>query len=177
MMVLFVIRYRRSRHPTAAPIRGNAWLEAAWLVVPTLVMLAMFYVGLKGFQLMNDPPDGSLEIKVLARQFSWQFHYPNGIRNGALNVPVGRPVKLLMTSGDVIHSLYIPAFGEKKDTAPGLTTMLWFRAEEVGQYDLLCAGYCGVGHAVMRTQVLVQPVDRFQKWYAEAAPREKEEEK
>ena len=115
LMVYFVIRYRREKHPKPADIEGSTWLEITWTVIPTLIVLTMFYYGLTGFEFLKKVPPGAMVVKVIARQWSWLFQYENGIQDTELRVPVGKPVKLLLTSQDVIHGFYAPAFRIKQD--------------------------------------------------------------
>ena len=172
-MVAFVIRYRRSRHPVAADIRGNPVLEAIWIVIPTLLVMGIFYVGLTGYLFLRTPPPGAMVVKVEAYQYGWEFQYENGRKERRLVVPVGQPIRLKLTSRDVIHSFYVPDFRVKQDAVPGLTTTLWFQADEPGQHDVLCAEYCGLAHSDMLTKVIVLPVAEYEEWYREipaAAP-------
>jgi cytochrome c oxidase subunit 2 len=105
LMIYFVIRYRREKHPRPAEIEGSAWLEITWTVIPTLIVLTMFYYGLTGFQFLRKAPEGSMVVKVMARQWSWLFQYENGAKDLELRVPVGKPIKLILTSEDVLpHS-------------------------------------------------------------------------
>ncbi len=110
-----------------------------------------------------------MEINVTARMWSWLFTYENGIQTDTLYVPLHTPVKLLLHSQDVIHSFYIPAFRIKEDAVPGLQNYLWFEVKEAGDYDVLCAEYCGLRHAYMLTKVRALPEEDFQKWYNESA--------
>lgn len=168
-MVWFVIRYGRKRHPRAEDIEGNLWLEMLWTVIPTLLVMAMFYVGWKGFVYKRTVPPDAMLVKVTARMWSWHFEYENGATGGKLNVPAGRPVKLSITSADVLHSLFIPAFRVKEDCVPNRETYLWFQPDEPGTYDLFCTEYCGVGHSAMITKVEVMPGKEFEAWYRAAA--------
>jgi len=164
LMVYFVIRYRRERHPKPADIEGSTWLEITWTVIPTLIVLTMFYYGLTGFEFLKKIPEGAMVVKVIARQWSWLFQYENGIQDTELRVPVGKPVKLLLTSQDVIHGFYAPAFRIKQDAVPGMTTTLWFQPTEVGTFDVMCSQYCGLEHAHMLTKLVVLPQEDFTKW-------------
>lgn len=164
-MVYFVIRYRRSRHPVAVQIEGHTGLEITWTVIPTLIVMGMFYFGYEGFVLMRNVPDDALEIKVTARMWDWTFKYDNGITTKKLFVPVDRPIKLLLTSVDVLHSFYLPAFRVKEDAVPGRESYLWFRPQSIGPADIYCAEYCGQRHAYMLSQVIVMETGRFQAWY------------
>jgi cytochrome c oxidase subunit 2 len=170
-MVYFVIRYRRKRHPRAEDIEGSLWIEILWTVVPTLLVLAMFYVGWKGFVFKRTVPPDAMLVKVTARMWSWHFEYENGATGGVLRLPAGKPVKLSLTSADVLHSLFIPAFRAKEDCVPEMETYLWFQPDEPGTYDLFCTEYCGVGHSAMITTVEVMPEKEFRAWYEKAAPK------
>jgi len=165
LMVYFVIRYRREKHPQAADIEGSTWLEITWTVIPTLIVLTMFYYGLTGFQFLKKVPEGAMAVKVIARQWSWLFQYENGTQETELRVPVGKPVKLVLTSQDVIHGFYMPAFRVKQDAVPGMETHLWFQPTETGTFDVMCSQYCGLEHSHMLTKIVVLPQEEFTKWY------------
>ncbi len=175
VMIYFVIRYSRKRHPQAEEVKENTPLEIIWTVIPTILVLAIFYVGWKGFVYMRTAPPDSMIIHVTARQWSWTFDYANGKETNVLKVPVRKPIKLLMTSADVLHSLFIPAYHIKEDCVPGRETHLWFLPDQLGSYDLFCTEYCGVGHSAMITKVEVMPQKDFEDWYSgkEAAAAEK----
>jgi cytochrome c oxidase subunit 2 len=166
---IFIFRYSRKRHPVPVDVKGNVWLEIAWLVVPTIIALGMFRIGLTGYWFSRNPPEGAMTVQVTAFQFGWEFDYENGKKTGELVVPVDRPVTLQLTSRDVIHDFYVPAFRIKQDAVPGTTTTMWFNAVETGEYDALCAEYCGVGHSDMLTKVVVVPQAEFDAWYASDA--------
>ena len=171
VMLYFVVRYSRKRHPRAEEVKDSITIEVLWTVIPTILVLIIFFVGWKGFQYMRTAPPDAMLVKVTARQWSWSFQYENGKVDSVLRVPVHKPVKLLITSADVLHSLFIPAFRIKEDCVPGRETHLWFRSDQTGSYDLFCTEYCGVGHANMITKVEVMSEDDFEKWYkAETAP-------
>lgn len=177
VMIYFVIRYSRKRNPVPEDVKDNLPLEIIWTVVPIVLVLAMFFVGWKGFQYMRTVPADAMPIKVLARQWSWTFTYENGKQDTVLRVPVRKPIKLLITSADVLHSLFIPAYRIKEDAVPGRETYLWFLPDQLGSYDLFCSEYCGVGHSAMITKVEVMPEKDFEAWYtgkkAEAAEEKK----
>ena len=105
-----------------------------------------------------------MTINVTARQWSWLFEYENGKRSDVLNVPLGKPIRLIMTSVDVVHSFFVPAYRIKEDCVPGMKTHLWFTADELGTYDIFCTEYCGVGHSHMRSTIVVMPPENFMKW-------------
>lgn len=165
VMIYFLIRYSRKRNPDPEDVKESLLLEIVWTVVPTILVLAIFFVGWKGFQYMRTVPPDAMTVKVTARQWSWTFDYANGKESSVLRVPVRKPVKLLITSADVLHSLYIPAYRIKEDCVPGMETYLWFLPDELGSYDLFCSEYCGVGHSAMITKVEVVSEKDFDAWY------------
>ncbi len=165
LMVYFVVHYRRKRHPKPVDIEGSTWLEITWTVIPTLIVLTMFYYGLTGFEFLKKVPPGAMVVKVIARQWSWLFQYENGTQDTELRVPVGKPVKLVMNSLDVIHGFYIPAFRIKQDVVPGMTNYLWFQPTQVGTFDIMCSQYCGLEHSHMLSKMIVLPQSEFTKWY------------
>ena len=166
LMLVFVARYSRRRHPEAVPVRDSVALEIAWTALPLALVMVMFYFGYVDFEFIRNPPAGAMPVEVTARQWSWLFRYANGREDDILRVPLGRPVALSMTSLDVLHCLYIPAFRIKEDCVPGMKTHLWFDADEAGTYEVFCTEYCGVGHSHMRSQVVVMPAADFDAWYA-----------
>lgn len=167
-MIYFVLRYNRKTHPRPEPSPdSHFWLELTWFVIPTIIALSMFWIGWKGYKTLVDIPPGAMVVQVTGRQWSWSFRYANGKTSDKLYVPVNKPVKLEITSKDVVHSFFVPAFRIKKDAVPGMTTYEWFRAPEQGHYDAFCAQYCGLGHSRMTTEVVVMAVDKFQHWYAQ----------
>jgi cytochrome c oxidase subunit 2 len=178
VMIYFVIRYSRKRHPQAEEVKENTPLEIIWTVIPTLLVLAIFWVGWKGFVSMRTAPPDAMVVRVTARQWSWTFDYANGKETNVLKVPVRKPIKLLITSADVLHSLFIPAYHIKEDAVPGRETHLWFLPDQLGSYDLFCTEYCGVGHSDMITKVEVMPQKDFDAWYTGklAAPETSEHE-
>lgn len=166
LMIFFIVKYNKKRHVKAKDIHGNTVLEIIWTVIPTIIVLIMFYLGWKGFEFIRNAPEDSMTINVTARMWSWMFEYENGAQTDTLYVPVDTPIKLLLHSQDVIHSFYIPAFRIKEDAVPGLETHLWFEASKPGDYHVLCAEYCGLRHAYMLTKVKAIPKEMFDTWYA-----------
>ena len=166
LMLYFVFRYRRARNPQPTQIEGHTGLEVLWIVLATLLVLTMFIYGVGGFRLMRGAPADSMTVKVDSRQWAWSFEYPNGLKSADLVVPVGRDLRLQMSSQDVIHSFFIPALRIKQDTVPGMTTYSWFRADSPGTYDILCAEYCGERHSAMLAKLIVVPADQFARWYS-----------
>ena len=165
LMIYFVIRYHRKRNPQPSDVKENTWLEVIWTVVPTLLVLTMFYYGWTGFNFLKKAPEDAMKVRVIARQWSWLFEYENGLKSTELKVPVGKPVKLLLTSQDVIHSFYAPAFRIKQDVVPGMENSLWFEPTAAGAYDVFCSQYCGLQHAKMLTHIVVLPEEEFNRWY------------
>ncbi|MFO7827934.1 MAG: cytochrome c oxidase subunit II [Bacteroidales bacterium] len=166
VLIYFLIRYNEKRNPKPTQIKGSVWLEIIWTVIPLGLVLGMFYYGwMAWIPMISDAPDDAMEIKTTAQMWSWRFEYENGRITDTLIIPEGKAVELLMTSPDVLHSLYIPAFRVKRDVVPGRVTKMWFEAKKTGSYDLFCAEYCGLQHAFMTTEVKVLPPDKFDDWY------------
>ncbi len=161
VMIYFVIRYRRSKHPKAEQIPDNNVLEVTWTVIPLILVMLMFYYGYVAFHPMRTAPKGAFEITVIGKMWFWTFEYPGGKQSPVLVVPLNKPVKCNLRSEDVIHSLYIPAFRIKEDVVPGKNNYLWFIPEQLGEYDVLCTVYCGVRHSYMETKVRVVPEAEF----------------
>lgn len=164
VMIYFVIRYRRKKNPKATNIEGNNTLEIIWTVIPTILVLIMFYFGWAGYAPMRKPPKDAMPVKAIGQMWSWTFEYPNGKRSSTLVVPKDKPVKLDLVSLDVLHSLYIPAFRVKEDVVPGKNNFMWFIAQQEGSYDLFCAEFCGDRHSYMLSKVEVVPESEFNEW-------------
>ena len=160
-MIWFMVRYRRSRNPHPAQIEGNVTLETIWTVLPTILVLVMFYYGWAGFKVMRDTPDGAFPVTVRAQMWSWSFQYPDGRTMNELVVPAGKPIELKLESADVIHSFFVPAFRLKEDCVPGRQNTAWFRSDKIGEYQVLCAEYCGDQHSEMLATVRVVPREEF----------------
>lgn len=167
-MVAFLIRYNRKRHPRPELVKENVLLEVVWTIIPTILVIFMFYVGWVDFEYIRNPPKNAMTVNVTARQWSWLFEYENGKQSNELHVPLGKPVKLIMTSADVLHCLFIPAYRIKEDCVPGMKTHLWFIADEPGSYEIFCTEYCGVGHSHMRSKVIATTPENFTKWLTAA---------
>ena len=172
LMIFFIIKYRRSKHPKAVQMKGNTKLEIAWTGGAFILVLVLFYFGWAGWKPMMTPPDDAMEIKAIARMWKFQFVYENGKVTDTLYVPVNQPVVLDLVALDVIHSLYIPAFRVKEDMVPGMKKDMWFRAQRVDEFDLFCAEYCGLQHSYMHTGGTVLSRDDFDKWYTDTAAAE-----
>ncbi len=169
-MVVFLFKYRRRPgvEPKPAPSH-NTVLELTWSGLPLLLVIAIFYLSYRVYLDMVTPPQNAYEVVVTAQKWSWSFTYPNGYIDPELHVPVDKPVRLVMTSEDVIHSLFVPAFRIKMDVVPGRYTKAWFQATEPGEYVIFCTEYCGTGHSDMLSQVVVHPPGEFETWLADAS--------
>jgi len=168
VMIYFVIRYRRSRNPVSADIRDNYLLEIIWTIVPTLIALSMFYVGWTSYIGLRTVPEDAIEIEVAGQMFSWLFVYENDKETeNELVVPLGEAIKLNVTSLDVLHSLYIPAFRIKIDAVKGMETYAWFSADKIGEYDIQCTEYCGTAHSEMLAKLRIVPKDEYLEWLEE----------
>ena len=172
-MVTFVVRYHRSRSPVpTSQATGNIWLEVVWIVLPTLLVLAMFYYGWAGYLALRHVPKDAMEVTATARMWSWSFTYANGKTSPKLYVAVGKPVKVNLVSLDVIHGFYVPAFRVKRDVVPGMKNHVWFVAPKAGSYDLFCSQYCGTGHSGMITTVEALPEAEFAAWLNQKTEQE-----
>lgn len=166
-MLYFVFRYKSSRNPRAQDIEGNTTLELSFLGISTVIVLAMFFWGWDGYRAMRGKaPDGALEVRATAQSWLWDFEYPGKKSSGELVLPNGRPVSITLSSNDIIHSFYIPAFRVKQDAVPGAEKTLWFTPDEEGIFDLFCAEYCGTGHSAMITKAVVVSGADFDAWLA-----------
>jgi cytochrome c oxidase subunit 2 len=172
LMIYFVIRYSRKRHPHAEQIEGHTGLEIVWTVVPLVIFLAIFYYGWTNFEYMRLAPDDSMVIKVTAKQWSWSFEYPNGKQTKVLFAPLDRPMKMEVRSVDMVHGFYVPSFRLKIDAVPTRANTTWFQATQLGSFDIECTVICGVDHSLMLSKVVVVPEDEFKAWYfgGEEAP-------
>lgn len=170
LLAYFVVRFRRTetRRVGSGPSHHTG-LEIAWSVIPFMLLIVIFGYGAYGFVRMSSPPDNAYEIRVTAKMWSWSFRYPNGYIDNVLHVPVDRPIRLVMNSDDVIHSLYVPAFRVKQDLIPGRYTRMWFEATTEGTFPLFCAEYCGQQHSDMITSVIVHPSGEFERWLDQAS--------
>ena len=172
LMILFVVRYSRKRHPKAEQIEGNALLEATWTLIPLLLFLGIFYFGWTGFDYTRRAPRDAMVVKVTGRQWTWSFEYPNGKRTDSLYAVINRPMKLEVRSVDVLHGFYIPAFRLKVDAVPGRTNTTWFQPTRLGTYDIECTVICGVNHSAMLSHVNTVTEAEFKAWYfgSDSAP-------
>lgn len=168
VMIYFVFRYSRKRHPVPEPSpTHNFLLEFIWTAIPTLLFVAMFYYGWTGYLALRQVPADAIPVKAIGRMWTWTFQYANGKTSNKLVVPVGKAIKVEIISKDVLHSFYVPAFRVKRDAVPGMNNYAWFRVPGPGSYDIFCAEFCGVGHSTMVSTVEAVPEGEFEKWYRE----------
>jgi cytochrome c oxidase subunit II len=166
LIVAYAIKFRRrSPDSIGARIHGGLMLEITWSVIPFIITMGIFVWGASVFFAMSRPPDETLNVYVVGKQWMWKFQHLDGQREiDELHVPVGRAVKLIMTSEDVIHDVFIPAFRVKADVIPGRYTHLWFEPTKPGTYHLFCAEYCGTKHSGMVGQIVVMEQNDYQSW-------------
>jgi cytochrome c oxidase subunit 2 len=165
LIIVFAIRYRRRPGRVAEQPAASIGLELVWTVIPSILVMVMFVWGADLFLDQSIPPVGAEDIYVVGKQWMWKIQHPNGRREiNELHVPMGRAVKITLTSQDVIHSFYIPAFRVKQDAVPGQYRTMWFQPTKPGEYHLFCAEYCGTDHSKMIGRVVVLEDMDYQTW-------------
>lgn len=165
-ILYFAWKYRRKSDDDVTPvITHNNKLEITWSVIPLIMVMIVFGWGFSGYMNLVTPPDDAYEIRVEGASWNWRFFYDNGaVSVGELNVPVNRPIKLIMSSTDVIHSFYVPDFRVKRDVLPNRYSSIWFEATETGESHIFCTEYCGTQHSNMDGTVNVMSQDEFDIW-------------
>jgi cytochrome c oxidase subunit II len=172
LIVYYAVKYRR-RNPDSIGevIQGGLVLEITWTVVPLLITMVIFVWGASVYFAMAHPPDETLNIYVVGKQWMWKFQHLDGQREiNELHVPVGRAVKLIATSEDVIHDVFLPEFRVKADVLPGRYVNIWFQATKPGRFHLFCAEYCGTRHSGMIGEIVVMEPNDYQVWLSGGAP-------
>lgn len=171
-ILYYAVKYRRrAPNSVGGVIVGGTVLEVTWTVIPLLITLLAFGWGASVYFAMSRPPDETLNIYVVGKQWMWKFQHLDGQREiNELHVPVGRAVKLIMTSEDVIHDFFVPAFRTKADVIPGRYTSVWFQPTKPGRYHLFCAEYCGTQHSGMVGEIIVMDPAEYQTWLSGGAP-------
>jgi cytochrome c oxidase subunit 2 len=170
VLTAFAVRFRKQKGQRAVQIEGSTHLEITWSIIPFCVMLVFFVWGAVIFFQERTPPQDATEVYTVAKQWMWKFEHKGGQREiNELHVPVGRDVKMIMTSQDVIHSFFVPAFRLKQDVVPGRYTTLWFRATKAGTYHLFCSQYCGTQHSGMVGWVTVMEPRDYEAWMSGGA--------
>lgn len=167
LMIFFTIRFSRKRiDPDKTPyIIGHTATEMFVSIFLFIVVMVVFYWGWIDYSKMYKAPADAIEINVLAKQWLWEFEYANGRKMlNKIVVPEGKPVKLIMTSADVLHSFYVPNFRIKQDVIPNRYTSVWFNATLTGDHQVFCAEYCGTAHSQMLGKVTVVPAEEYQRW-------------
>jgi cytochrome c oxidase subunit II len=166
VIILFIYRYNRKKHPKAIQNEGSTKLEIIWTVIPIILVLGMFYYGYVGWIPMKKPPEKGVNVTANARMWSFSFQYENGRISDKLYVPVDTAIIVRLNALDVLHSFYIPAFRIKEDMVPGLANnRSWFEASKTGTYNVFCAEYCGLQHSLMYSEVVVMEQEDFWEWY------------
>jgi len=191
-MGYFVWKYRRSVHPKPEPTGHNDALEIFWTVTPVILFVIIFVIGWDGYMKGVRAPENALDIRVEAAQWKWEIEHENGVvENNTLTLPVNQPVRLIMTSQDVLHAFYVPEFRVKRDIVPGMFSSVWFEATHEGEYHLRCAEYCGApedlegeespetvgpfgdgntGHSAMRAVVNIVSAEEYEAFLAAGPP-------
>jgi cytochrome c oxidase subunit 2 len=169
LMLFYVVRYRHNSPIDRGQIAERSFrFEVTWTAATLLIFFGLFIWGSVMYVRLYQPPSNALKIYVVAKQWMWKVEHAGGQREiDTLHVPVNQPVELVMTSQDVIHDFFVPAFRVKRDVLPGQYETLWFRATEVGTYHLFCSQLCGTGHAAMIGSVVVLSDPDYAKWLAQ----------
>jgi cytochrome c oxidase subunit 2 len=168
LVVIFAVKFRRKHeHEVGAPVHGALMLELTWTFIPLVVAMVIFAWGASVFFAMSKPPSNAMEIYAIGKRWMWKFQHVTGQREiNELHIPTGQPIKILIGSEDVLHSVYIPAFRTKMDAIPGRTTTMWFTPTRPGRYHLFCAEYCGTRHSGMIGSIVVMDPREFEVWLA-----------
>ncbi len=175
LIIYFSIKYRRgnTRVDRSSRPGHSTLLEIIWMVVPLIFSMGIFGWGATLYFSEYRPPAGAMEIRTVAKQWMWKFQHPNGHREiNTLHIPLGQPIKMIMISEDVIHSLYVPAFRVKRDVLPGSYSSCWFEATRTGDFHLFCAEYCGTNHSRMIGRVIVMEPAEYEDWLGGGSAKE-----
>jgi cytochrome c oxidase subunit 2 len=169
-MAYLAMRYRRRDVALVPePVEPNKFIEITWIVLPTILVLIVFNWGFKLFIDLSVAPPDSYEVQVRGSMWNWEFEYPNGtVTAGELHVPVDRPVRLVMSSVDVLHSFFVPAFRVKQDVLPDRYSSVWFQATRSDTFQVYCTEYCGDGHSAMLASLVTHPQGEFEEWLESA---------
>jgi cytochrome c oxidase subunit II len=165
LMITFCVRYRERNAVEREPMTRKLGIELTWTLVPLALFIGVFIWSAHQFVYLYQAPDDALPVYVVAKQWMWKLQHRNGRREiNELHVPLGQPVRLVMTSQDAIHSFYVPAFRLKQDVLPGRYTGLWFTPTRLGEFHLFCAEYCGTEHSRMIGRIVVMTPAEYAKW-------------
>ena len=178
LMIYFVFKYRRNKNPVSSDIRGHTGLELVWTVIPTIIALTMFYVGWHSYIKLRNVPPGAIEVDVTAMTYSWEFRYEKGgpVSRELLVVPKGKPIKLNLISTDTLHGFFVPAYRIKIDVLPNRTTYAWFYPDTLGEFDIQCTVYCGLGHSGMVAKIRVVDDKEYHEYIEQLYKAEEDEE-
>jgi cytochrome c oxidase subunit 2 len=167
-MIYFCVKYRatsrEANEAAESQVDHSNTLEVTWSVIPLFIVIGLFVLGFKQYVDLRTPPREAYEVHATGQRWKWGFEYPEGLSHPELHVPLGRNVRIMIQSVDVLHALYIPEFRVKMDAVPGRYTELWFKATTVGTFPIYCAEYCGTSHSDMLTRVVVHTPEDFQAW-------------
>jgi cytochrome c oxidase subunit 2 len=168
IMIYFAVKYRRRRpdrdNDTPA-ITGNPMLEFLWILIPSIVVVGIFYYGWRVYTDLRIPTAGATEVHVTGRQWMYEIKYPDGrTAINEIRVPAGKPVKFILSAADVLHGFYLPDFRVKMDMIPGRVTTLWVQPDRPGSYQIFCTVYCGTGHSNMLARLIVMPPREYAEW-------------
>jgi len=170
LLVFFVVRFRERKGYEQQPAsEHNTPLEVFWSVIPTLIVIGLFWSGYRAYMGMTVAPQNTYEVLVTGQKWNWQFTYPNGYVDAQLHVPVDTAIKLTMSSQDVIHSFFAPDFRVKRDVIPGRYTQVWFTPRSTGEHDIFCTEYCGTNHSSMLSKLVVHRRADFDAWLEDAS--------
>ena len=165
VMIVFCVKYRHGTDAQRTPVHEHLGVELAWTLVPFVLFMGIFGWSVQLWIELRTPPKDATPVYVVAKQWMWKVQHPDGAREiDQLHVPVGQPIRLVMTSQDVIHSFYVPAFRVKQDVLPDRYTQLWFTATQAGTYHLFCAEFCGTDHSRMRGSVVAMAPADYARW-------------
>ena len=164
LMIYILIHFSRKKGKDSSQFSGNTKLEIAWTIIPLVIVMIMFYFGVRGFKPMRDVPPDAMTVTAIGRMWAWEFDYGNGKIAKQLVIPYNRNIRLNLFSADVNHSLFIPAFRVKEDVVPGYNNYLWFKPIAKGEFDIFCSEYCGLAHSGMVTKAIVVDSLEFKKW-------------
>ena len=166
-----VVKFKRKPGVVTPYITHNLTLELVWSVIPTFILMGIFFGGAAGFLDLRVPPGNAMEISVTARKWNWAFEYPDGSKFvNDIHIPVGKPVKFTITSQDVLHGFYVPAMRVKHDAIPQRYDEVWFNPDVEGKFNIACTQYCGKGHSSMAGMITVESQAAYEKWLLEGPP-------
>jgi len=166
VMLFFMLKYRRSKHPIAYQVKEKLWVELTWIIIPLILVMFMFYFGYVAYKPLLNAPANAMHVKTIGKMWEWSFEYDNGKIAKELVIPINKPVKLDLISLDVIHGFFVPAFRIKEDVVPGKINYTWFTPTEFGEFEIMCSAYCGLKHSFMLSKVVVVTDYAFAKWLA-----------